>query len=119
MKIKLKPALNMDEVERNEYIAKALAARFFNHAYEVSDINLFCDKCGLSHTNKIHVMNKNNAGRIVELTDGRVGRIYNKDAPVNGKLLVYLYTNKQMPYVEAGKRLLVAPENLKLKGYIN
>jgi hypothetical protein len=50
-----------------------------------------------------------NAGQLVETKTGLVGRTYNHEKPINGKIRVY--TNK-------GK-LLCNPTTLKLKGFID
>lgn len=50
-----------------------------------------------------------NAGRIVETKSGLVGRTYNIEEPINGKLIVH---------TEKGK-LLCSPETLTLKGFVD
>lgn len=50
-----------------------------------------------------------NAGQIVETKTGLIGRTYNHENPVNGKIRVY---------TDKGK-LLCDPNTLKLKGFID
>ena len=47
-------------------------------------------------------------GKIVETKSGAIGQTDNKDAPVNGKILVRLAN---------GLKMLCDPKNLKLIGY--
>lgn len=51
-----------------------------------------------------------NAGTLVETKTGVIGRTYNKDKTINGKVLVYC-TN--------GQKLLCSPNNLIIKGFID
>ena len=50
-----------------------------------------------------------NAGRIVKTKTGKIGRTYNHEEFVNGKLVVH---------VEGGK-LLCDPSSIKVTGYVN
>ena len=50
-----------------------------------------------------------NAGRLVETKTGLVGRTYNHEDLINGKIRVYTEESK----------LLCDPSTLKLKGYID
>lgn len=51
-----------------------------------------------------------NAGKLVETKKGVVGRTYNSDNFINGKVMVYCTD---------GKKLLCDPKSLKLIGYID
>lgn len=48
-------------------------------------------------------------GHIVETAHGLVGRTYHRDAPVNGKQVVYV----------EGKKLLCDPAKLVVRGFID
>ena len=50
-----------------------------------------------------------NAGRMVQTKNGLIGRTFNNEEPINGKIRVY---------TEKGK-LLCSPETLILKGFID
>lgn len=52
---------------------------------------------------------KKNAGQIVETKNGLIGRTYNKEPLINGKICVYTEHSK----------LLCDPTTLKLKGFID
>jgi len=65
-------------------------------SWDIEQIDRFCN-------------GNKNAGKIVETKNGLIGRTYNYESPVNGKIIVH---------IEKGK-LLCNPETLKLKGYID
>lgn len=50
------------------------------------------------------------AGRVVETATGKVGRTYNHESPVFGKIRVY---------TDDGEKLLCDPEKLIIKGFID
>lgn len=51
-----------------------------------------------------------NAGKLVETKNGVIGRTYNNESLINGKVRVYCTD---------GKKLLCNPQNLILKGFID
>ncbi len=70
------------------------------------------------------MMNKRNPGHLVELPDGKQGRTYNNQDPINGKIPVYIATEYEedddikvaVKFDKEGR--LFKPEDLKVIGLI-
>ena len=56
------------------------------------------------------VQGNKNAGKLVETKKGLVGRTYNNESPINGKIRVHCTD---------GSKLLCDPKTLTLKGFID
>lgn len=62
-------------------------------------------------------MSKENAGYVVETKDGKRGRTFHKKGFVNGKVPVYLETDKRFTYSESA--ILCNHDTLTIKGFID
>lgn len=64
-----------------------------------------------------------NPGMLVETKDGKIGRTFNADPLINGKVKVYLLNeqtfNPKRDNNGVPLKLLCNPSTLKIKGYID
>lgn len=74
-------------------------------------------------------MSRANSGRYVQTATGKKGMAYNKDKPVNGKIVVYVFEDSlqanlfgDIPNLRDfpdAKKILCDPKNLKVIGFFD
>lgn len=79
---------------------KTLAERDYNELTE----------CDIHFINNVMMNENRNRGQLVETKTGKLGRTYNHESLVNGKVQVHCTD---------GSKLLCNPDNLTLKGFID